>query len=171
MSDSVWPRRRQPTRLPHPWDSLGKNTGVGCHFLLQYQAYITIGKVVYQQNTLVVQLPHLFEDNFTFNESTYMNIYLWTSILYYFHSRITKRQQDTWKQFCFSIVQKKKKKKNLPFRKSQTWVSIINKLYVGNESILFRNYIWPLNIFLYRLSKILMVYDLNCILWSSSLWK
>ena len=35
MSDSVWPHRRQPTRLPHPWDSPGKNTGVGCHFLLQ----------------------------------------------------------------------------------------------------------------------------------------
>ena len=35
MCDSVWPRRRQPTRLPRPWDSLGKNTGVGCHFLLQ----------------------------------------------------------------------------------------------------------------------------------------
>ena len=35
MSDSVWPRRRQPTRLPRPWDSPGKNTGVGCHFLLQ----------------------------------------------------------------------------------------------------------------------------------------
>ena len=27
--------RRQPTRHPHPWDSPGKNTGVGCHFLLQ----------------------------------------------------------------------------------------------------------------------------------------
>ena len=27
--------RRQPTRLPHPWDSPGKNTGVGCHSLLQ----------------------------------------------------------------------------------------------------------------------------------------
>ena len=26
---------RQPTRRPHPWDSPGKNTGVGCHFLLQ----------------------------------------------------------------------------------------------------------------------------------------
>ena len=25
----------QPTRLPRPWDSPGKNTGVGCHFLLQ----------------------------------------------------------------------------------------------------------------------------------------
>ena len=30
------PHRRQPTRLPGPWDSPGKNTGVGCHFLLQY---------------------------------------------------------------------------------------------------------------------------------------
>ena len=35
MSSSVRPHRRQPTGLPHPWDSLGKNTGVGCHFLLQ----------------------------------------------------------------------------------------------------------------------------------------
>ena len=34
VSDSVWPHR-QPTRLPRPWDSPGKNTGVGCHFLLQ----------------------------------------------------------------------------------------------------------------------------------------
>ena len=30
----VWPHRRQPTRLPRPWDSPGKNTGVDCHFLL-----------------------------------------------------------------------------------------------------------------------------------------
>ena len=35
MSNSVRPQRRQPTRLPHPWDSPGKNTGMGCHFLLQ----------------------------------------------------------------------------------------------------------------------------------------
>ena len=27
--------RRQPARLPRPWGSPGKNTGVGCHFLLQ----------------------------------------------------------------------------------------------------------------------------------------
>ena len=31
----VRPHRQQPTRLPHPWDSPGKNTGVGCHFVLQ----------------------------------------------------------------------------------------------------------------------------------------
>ena len=35
MSDSVRPHSPQPTRLPRPWDSPGKNTGVGCHFLLQ----------------------------------------------------------------------------------------------------------------------------------------
>ena len=35
VSDSVWPHGRQPTRLPCPWGSPGKNTGVGCHFLLQ----------------------------------------------------------------------------------------------------------------------------------------
>ena len=35
VSDSVRPHRRRPTRLPCPWDSPGKNTGVGCDFLLQ----------------------------------------------------------------------------------------------------------------------------------------
>ena len=35
VSNSVRPHRRQPSWLPHPWDSPGKNTGVGCHFLLQ----------------------------------------------------------------------------------------------------------------------------------------
>ena len=52
MSDSVQPQRRQPSRLPRPWDSPGKNPGVGCHFLLQYmkvksesevaQSYLTV---------------------------------------------------------------------------------------------------------------------------------
>ena len=35
MSNSVRPHRRQPTRLPRLWDSPGKNTGVGCYFLIQ----------------------------------------------------------------------------------------------------------------------------------------
>ena len=35
MSDSVRPHRWPPTRLLCPWYSPGKNTGVGCHFLLQ----------------------------------------------------------------------------------------------------------------------------------------
>ena len=35
MSDPVRSHRPQPPRLPRPWDSPGKNTGVGCHFLLR----------------------------------------------------------------------------------------------------------------------------------------
>ena len=35
LCNPVQPHTRQPTRLPRPWDSSGKNTGVGCHFLLQ----------------------------------------------------------------------------------------------------------------------------------------
>ena len=35
VSDPVRPHRRQPNRLLRPWDSPGKNTGVGCHLLLQ----------------------------------------------------------------------------------------------------------------------------------------
>ena len=38
VSDSVRPHRWQPTRLPHPWDSPGENTGVGCHRLLRLSA-------------------------------------------------------------------------------------------------------------------------------------
>ena len=35
MSNSVRPQTQQPTKLRRPWDSPGKNTGVGCHFLPQ----------------------------------------------------------------------------------------------------------------------------------------
>ena len=45
MSDSVRPQRQQPTRLPHLWDSAGKNTGVGCHFLLQCMKVKSEGEV------------------------------------------------------------------------------------------------------------------------------
>ena len=45
MSNSVRPHRRQPTRLHHPWDSPGKNTEVGCHFLLQCMKVTSLSHV------------------------------------------------------------------------------------------------------------------------------
>ena len=42
MSNCVRPHRRKPTRLPHPWDSPGKNTGVGCHCLLRVELLVDI---------------------------------------------------------------------------------------------------------------------------------
>ena len=44
--------RRQPTRLPRPWDSPGKNTGVGCHFLLQCMKVKSQSEVSQQPHTL-----------------------------------------------------------------------------------------------------------------------
>ena len=45
VSDSVPPHRRQPTTLPCPWDSPGKNTGVGCHFLLQCMKVKSLSRI------------------------------------------------------------------------------------------------------------------------------
>jgi len=45
VSDSVWPQRRQPTRLSRPWDSPGKNTGVGCHLFLQCMKVKSLSEV------------------------------------------------------------------------------------------------------------------------------
>ena len=52
MSDSVRPHRRQPTRLLCPWDSPGKNTGVGCHFLLQWMRVKSESEVAQSYPTL-----------------------------------------------------------------------------------------------------------------------
>ena len=53
MSDSVRPHRQQPTRLPHPWDSPGKNIGLGCHFLLQCMQVKSESEVAQSCPTLV----------------------------------------------------------------------------------------------------------------------
>ena len=54
MSDSVLPHRRQPTRLPCPWDSPGNNTGVGCHFLLQCMKVKSESEVAQSCPTLAI---------------------------------------------------------------------------------------------------------------------
>ena len=55
VSDSVRPQRQQPTRLPCTWDSPGKNTGVGCHFLLQCMKVKSESEVV--QSCLTLRNP------------------------------------------------------------------------------------------------------------------
>ena len=52
MSNSVRPYRWQPTRLPCPWDYPGKNTGVGCHFLLQCMKVKSESEVTQSHSTL-----------------------------------------------------------------------------------------------------------------------
>ena len=50
MSDSVRPHQWQPTRLPHPWDSPGKNTGVGCH----------LRSLILKFSSLIIQLYAIY---------------------------------------------------------------------------------------------------------------
>ena len=52
MSDSVRPHRWKPTKLPRPWSSPGKNTGVGCHFLLQRRKVKTESEIAQPCPTL-----------------------------------------------------------------------------------------------------------------------
>ena len=52
MSDSMRSHRRHPIRLLCLWDSPGKNTGVGCHFLLQYMKVKSESKVAQSCQTL-----------------------------------------------------------------------------------------------------------------------
>ena len=52
LSPTLRPQRLQPTRLPGPWDSPGKNTGVGCHFLLQCMKVKSEGEVAQSCPTL-----------------------------------------------------------------------------------------------------------------------
>ena len=53
INDSVQPHRQQLIRLPHPWDSPAKNTGVGCHFLLQYVKVKSESEVAQSCPTLI----------------------------------------------------------------------------------------------------------------------
>ena len=55
---SVLPYRQQPTRLPHPWDSPCKNTGVGCYFLLQCMKVISESEVAPSCRTLGDPMDH-----------------------------------------------------------------------------------------------------------------
>ena len=55
MSDSVRPHRRQPTKAPCPWDSPGKNTGVGCRFYLQCMKVKSESEVA--QSSLTLATP------------------------------------------------------------------------------------------------------------------
>ena len=57
MSNPVRPHRRQPARLPRPWDSPGKNTEVGCHFLLQCMKVKIESEVAQSYLTLSNPMP------------------------------------------------------------------------------------------------------------------
>ena len=59
MSDSVRPHRRQPTRLPQPWDSPGKSTGVGCQASLSISNSQNLVKLMFIESMMPSNHPIL----------------------------------------------------------------------------------------------------------------
>ena len=74
VSNSLRPHGQQPTRLLCLWDSLGKNTGVGCHFLLQV-LYIPFANCPQGKNTEVVCYSLLQWTTFCHLTSLLRNLY------------------------------------------------------------------------------------------------
>ena len=73
MSDSVRLHRWQPTRLPRPWDSPGKNTGVGFHFLLQCMKVKSESEIVQLFPTLRDPMDYQAPPSMGFSRQEYWN--------------------------------------------------------------------------------------------------
>ena len=88
---TLWPHRRQPTRLLCPWDSPGKNTGVGCHFLLQWYMYKYIIYILYAS----MYLTELFWGLNNYYNSWYViGLYWWINV-----SQYARDVLRTWYRF------------------------------------------------------------------------
>ena len=89
VSDSVWPHRWQPNRLLCPWDSPGKNTGVGCHILLQCMHACKVTSVVSDSVRPYGQQPTMFlrpQDSLGKNTGVGCNFLLHRGSAYIHHS-------------------------------------------------------------------------------------
>ena len=133
MSDSVRPHRPQPTRLPRPWDSPGKNTGVGCHFLLQCMKVKSESEVA--QSCLTLRDP--------------MDCSLpGSSIHGIFQAKVLE-----WVAIAFSDLFSKNRYLltlcNDPDLNDCPWFNLVNSTYTTFTPIVWKTFKWgPQNLFL-----------------------
>ena len=76
MSASVRPHRRQPTRLPRPWDSPDKITGVGCHFLLQNHTLLLTNPSKNAFLTEKLYVEHILKSFLYFQDNIFQHDFL-----------------------------------------------------------------------------------------------
>jgi len=102
VSDSVWPHRQQPTRLRHPWDSPGKNTEVGCHFLLQCMKVKSESEVAQScltaRNPMDCSLP-----GSSIHGIFQARVLEWVAIA--FSKNVKLHEAKNWKEFKKKIVE------------------------------------------------------------------
>ena len=124
VPDSVQPHRQQPTRLPNPWDSPGKNTGVGCHFLLQCMKVKSESKVAQLYLTLSDPIDCCLPGS---------------SVHGIFQARILE-----WVAISFSIlkIRPPQRTSTLPIFQATQPEREKNKLKIMDSNILSSNFIW-----------------------------
>ena len=96
------PHRRQPTRLPRPWDSPGKNTGVGCHFLLQCMKVKSKSESLSRFRLLAT--PWALHTYSNYRASVYN--FFWSCITLLWNIN-TDKLFDLWKETCFFLNKQK----------------------------------------------------------------
>ena len=106
VSDSVRPHRRQPTRLPRPRDSPGKNTGVGCHFFLYFtkNPHNTFSQVYDHIDLQLIDSILAREGNFKLNAKYYYRYKLKANVLLHKPQLIYCIKPDTWSALYWSIL-------------------------------------------------------------------
>ena len=102
MSDSVRSHRQQPTRLPRPWDSPGKNTGVGCHFLLQCMKVKSESEVPQSCLTLCDPFMDCSLPGFSIHEIFQARVLAWVAISfpnlrYEYYLKINVHLNELWR--------------------------------------------------------------------------
>ena len=108
MSDSVRSHRQQPTRLPCPWDSPGKNTGVGCHFLLHCMTVKSESEVIQSCPTLRYPMDCSSPVS-SIHGILQAKVLEWGAIAYYLVSSLLKlfKNHNSFKWFSWLFLNQK----------------------------------------------------------------
>ena len=113
MSDSARPHRRQPTRLPCPWDSLGRNAGVDWHFLLQCVKVKSLSRVrlFVTPRTAAYQAP----PSMGFSRQEY-----WSGVPLHHSISWIKKVGGQVKDYCISVCEHQQEPKQSSGRKNRS---------------------------------------------------
>ena len=135
MSNSVQPPRRQPTRLPHPWDSPGKNTGVGCHFLLQCTKMKS--EIEVTQSCLTLSDPmDCSLPGFSIHGIFQARVLEWGTIAF---SLLISTWTEIFERFSMTrIISKKKKKKRKERKEKERKKASKNGFLAGKLEVKYR---------------------------------
>ena len=144
MSNSVQPHRRHPNRFPFPWDSPGRNNGVGCHFLLQCMKVKSESQVAQSCPTLRDPMDCSLPGS-SVHGIFQARVLEWGAITFSVNSCWTAKNRSlsifmvtSWLYYYISILGKFAKKLNHRKDGPLTW--LVWQVFYTKESIIMTSY-------------------------------